>query len=380
MTRRNEQSLSISAAKDLTEKSVNNTTLSVGNILSVTTTGNATLTAGNNLTMQATGNGILSASGSLSIQAGIQTIFGGPVLMGPLSAASVSAGTLSVTNGMNIDQANLNNGTVSPNALTFGASSGEGIGSQRTSGANQYDLVFYTASNPRMTILNNGNVGIATSSPGAPLDVEGNETGSFGNAVVLINNTNNTASAGPALRVGWDGTASSSSGGLAALSVSANNLTGQIAEFGNVNTWVATIANNGTISATAFNSTSDRNAKTNLAPVSPAAVLARVAALPISEWNFKADPANQKHLGPMAQDFHAAFGLNGADDKHISVVDEGGVALAAIQGLNQKVEDVAKEKDAEIAALKRENDSLAERLNQLAAVVTALEQKNGSVK
>ena len=45
-----------------------------------------------------------------------------------------------------------------------------------------------------------------------------------------------------------------------------------------------------------------------------------------------------RHLSPMAQDFHAAFGLNGTDDKHIATVDEGGVALAAIQGLNEKVE------------------------------------------
>jgi uncharacterized membrane protein len=67
----------------------------------------------------------------------------------------------------------------------------------------------------------------------------------------------------------------------------------------------------------------------------------------------------------MAQDFHTAFGLDGADDKHISVVDEGGVALAAIQGLNQKLD----EKDSEIQTLKQQNDSLAERLNELEATV-----------
>ena len=75
-----------------------------------------------------------------------------------------------------------------------------------------------------------------------------------------------------------------------------------------------------------------------------------------------------QHIGPMAQDFHAAFGLNGADDKHISVVDEGGVALAAIQGLNQKLN----EKDAEIQDLKRQNDSLAKQLNHLESVVESL--------
>jgi cell division protein FtsB len=73
----------------------------------------------------------------------------------------------------------------------------------------------------------------------------------------------------------------------------------------------------------------------------------------------------------MAQDFQAAFGLNGADDTHISVVDEGGVALAAIQGLNQKLEDTR----AENAALKRQNDSLAKQLNDLARVVQSLAEK-----
>jgi hypothetical protein len=48
--------------------------------------------------------------------------------------------------------------------------------------------------------------------------------------------------------------------------------------------------------------------------------------------------ASIKHLGPMAQDFYAPFGL-GADEKHIATVDEGGVALAAVQGLNQKLEE-----------------------------------------
>ena len=354
------QILTIQAAKDLSVIAANNTTLSAGNSLSVTATGSATLAAGTSLNISATGNATLSSGGGLSIQAGTQTTFTGPVSLGSLTATSVSAGSQSVTGGMNIDQANLNSGTVSANALTFGNGSGEGIGSQRTSGANQYDLVFYTANAARMSILNNGYVGIGTSLPTAPLNVQGNQTGSFGNATVLIANTNGTSSSGPALRVQSNGT-----GQYGVLSVSANNLTGPIAEFGNANTWVATIANDGTISATAFNSTSDRNAKANFAPVNPATVLAKVAALPISEWNFKTNPADQKHLGPMAQDFHAAFGLNGADDKHISVVDEGGVALAAIQGLNLKVE----EQQAELQQKETEVTELKQRLAALEKIV-----------
>lgn len=63
----------------------------------------------------------------------------------------------------------------------------------------------------------------------------------------------------------------------------------------------------------------------------------KVAQLPIQTWAYKSDP-HTKHLGPVAQDFHAAFGL-GTDDKHIATVDADGVAVAAIQGLNQKLEE-----------------------------------------
>ena len=78
-----------------------------------------------------------------------------------------------------------------------------------------------------------------------------------------------------------------------------------------------------------------------------------------------------QHIGPMAQDFQAAFQLS-ADDKHISVVDEGGVALAAIQGLNQKLQEELNHQDAENAKLKQQNDLLAERLSQVEAIVKQL--------
>jgi hypothetical protein len=97
------------------------------------------------------------------------------------------------------------------------------------------------------------------------------------------------------------------------------------------------------------NGTSDRNAKEKFTAVSSRAVLDKVAALPISEWNFKNEPET-RHIGPMAQDFYVAFSV-GMDDKHIATVDEGGVALAAIQGLNQKLTEELKRRDAKNAEL-----------------------------
>jgi len=72
-------------------------------------------------------------------------------------------------------------------------------------------------------------------------------------------------------------------------------------------------------------SSSDRNLKENFQPVDAQAVLSKVAALPLTRWNYKEDKA-QQHVGPMAQDFYAAFAV-GPDDKHITTVDESGVAF-----------------------------------------------------
>jgi len=110
----------------------------------------------------------------------------------------------------------------------------------------------------------------------------------------------------------------------------------------------------GTVYANGVALTSDRNAKENFTAVNAREVLAKVASLPVTEWNYRTDNKEVQHIGPMAQDFQAAFGLAGMDDKHISVLDEGGVALAAIQGLNLKLN----EKDAEIQDLQARLEKL----------------------
>jgi hypothetical protein len=134
------------------------------------------------------------------------------------------------------------------------------------------------------------------------------------------------------------------------------------------------VVNNGTVYSKGVALTSDRNAKENFVPVSPVEVLAKVAALPISQWNYKTDSTDQKHLGPMAQDFQAAFGLNGGDDKHISVVDEGGVALAAIQGLNEKVDSGTRTAETQIGQLQTENAELKAQVTDLRSQLDGLQQ------
>jgi hypothetical protein len=238
-------------------------------------------------------------------------------------------------------------------------------------------VLFSSTSSNQFLIRAGGGVGINMNNPnGASLYVQGSRSGgTFNNSVGFFENTSTatgSAGSGPALRVVCDG----GSTPAGALSVSDNG-TGPIAQFGNGLQFVAFIQNDGTITnlgniSTAANVfahnmmlTSDRNTKENFAALDGKAVLQKVVAMPVTEWNYKADSNGVQHIGPMAQDFHAAFQLDGADDKHISVVDEGGVALAAIQGLNQKLD----EKDSEIQTLKQQNDSLAERLNELEATV-----------
>lgn len=79
---------------------------------------------------------------------------------------------------------------------------------------------------------------------------------------------------------------------------------------------------------------SDRELKQKLESLDPSEVLDQVVALPLSTWEYK-DRPGQRHLGPMAQDFHRAFGL-GDSDKTISSVDATGVALASIQALEAR--------------------------------------------
>ena len=93
---------------------------------------------------------------------------------------------------------------------------------------------------------------------------------------------------------------------------------------------------------------SDRNLKHGLVALDGRG-LEKLAALPVYQWQPKGQNAHVLHYGPMAQDFHAAFGL-GDDDRMIGMQDADGVALAAIQGLNAKLESRLAEKDAAIAA------------------------------
>jgi hypothetical protein len=110
---------------------------------------------------------------------------------------------------------------------------------------------------------------------------------------------------------------------------------------------------------------SDVNSKAVVGDVDGREVLARVLALPLKNWRHKALPDGPLHMGPMAQDFFAAFGL-GNSERHIGSVDADGVALAAIQGLHA-------EANQRLVALEEENRQLRERLARLETILQVKE-------
>jgi len=116
--------------------------------------------------------------------------------------------------------------------------------------------------------------------------------------------------------------------------------------------------------------------KTNIAPLDETAVLEKVAALPISRWSYKSE-RGVRHVGPMAQDFYAAFGV-GADDKHITSIDEDGVALAAIKALHAHV-NVLEAKNAHLRAASASQSAriaaMQAQLQRLSAQVAVLNER-----
>ena len=124
--------------------------------------------------------------------------------------------------------------------------------------------------------------------------------------------------------------------------------------------------------------TSDARMKTDFADVDAENVLTRLAAMPVREWRYRADGPDIRHVGPTAQDFHAAFGL-GQDDRTISTLDASGINMLAIQALEARTR-LLTERVAELEALRAAfrsletaHGALAARHAELLERVTALE-------
>lgn len=290
----------------------------------------------------------------------------GPVLwgcsggsLGALCGVPFLALTWNSQGNVAIDPGGTNTGALLP-GLTFGTAAREGIASKRSAGGNQNGLDFYTGGTNRMSVTSVGNVGVGTTSATRRLQVV-DADGYSGSVQIGAA----AANASPKLINFGDGdyvhVGETGSDDQLELKGTVVSVVAAYVGIGNTSPTNKLMVGNARCDGLSWINASDRDAKEHFAPVESREVLAKVAALPISRWSYK-ESDGSTHLGPVAQDFHQAFGL-GVDDKSIATVDADGVALAAIQGLNQ----VVKEKEAEI----RELRARLERLEQLAGVAGA---------
>jgi hypothetical protein len=98
---------------------------------------------------------------------------------------------------------------------------------------------------------------------------------------------------------------------------------------------------------------SDKNLKYDKRSLAPEAVLERLMTLPIATWTYNHEPPGVRHVGPMAQDFYATFGL-GASDDYIAPIDANGVALVALQQIYRELQQLR----CEVRSLRAENEAL----------------------
>ncbi|MEZ5462279.1 tail fiber domain-containing protein [Dokdonella sp.] len=110
---------------------------------------------------------------------------------------------------------------------------------------------------------------------------------------------------------------------------------------------------------------SSRHSKENLVTVAGSALLAQLRDLNLFTWNYRISDANDRHMGPVAEDFYRAFGL-GKDERSVAPADMAGVALAASQALTIEIEQRDKhisELEARIAKLEAALEHIASAKN-----------------
>jgi hypothetical protein len=119
----------------------------------------------------------------------------------------------------------------------------------------------------------------------------------------------------------------------------------------------------------AWSTVSDRNRKEHFLAIDGEELLGRIRLAPVSTWNYRSQDHSIRHMGPMAQDFYAAFGL-GEDSLLISTVDIDGVNLAAAQALERRTAAASQA----VAALRMDNAAQRAEIADLRQRIARLEQ------
>ena len=121
----------------------------------------------------------------------------------------------------------------------------------------------------------------------------------------------------------------------------------------------------------------DKNMKENFEPVDGEWILGKIKNMPITKWNYKKTDPNEKYIGPISQDFHAAFHLNGTDSLGINSISIDGVNMAGIKALekrtsllNDKMQKIIEQNELLIS----ENKILKEKLIYVEKISSELDE------
>jgi hypothetical protein len=146
----------------------------------------------------------------------------------------------------------------------------------------------------------------------------------------------------------------------------------------------------------AWDVVSDRARKEHFLSVDGEDVLARIRTLPLATWRYIAEEDRSvRHMGPMAQDWHRAFGFS-SDSLTINSGDLDGVNLAGVQALESRtaalreenralreenarqeadlrsVREESARQEADLRSVREENAALRTRLERVEALLTRL--------
>ena len=124
--------------------------------------------------------------------------------------------------------------------------------------------------------------------------------------------------------------------------------------------------------AGSWSSLSDSSKKQNIKKLPISSALSKINNINVYEWNYKSQDTSVKHVGPMAQDFHKAFGL-GNSNLAITSVDMDGVILLGVQGVNNRLDSMYEQLNNTILNSNLNYASISNRLRILESVTKKME-------
>jgi hypothetical protein len=130
-----------------------------------------------------------------------------------------------------------------------------------------------------------------------------------------------------------------------------------------------------TIAVPSWTCASSRTLKENFEPVDGEDVLSRIRGIPITTWNMIGGEPGVRQLGPVAEDFYAAFPL-GLGETTIGMGNIDGVNLAAAKALEARTTHLQAQLDArtaQVQALQKQVHAQARALSQMEARLRAIE-------